>query len=135
VERPPVGDQELALLRFVAEQGPLSVGAVVESFGVEQGWARSTVLTVMERLRRKGYLVRRRVEGVFRYSSPLGEDELLRGVVRSFVTTTLGGSTSPFVGFLVERADVSDDELEQLQQLVRRLERRRGQGQPKEGQR
>ena len=46
-----IGDQELALLRYVAEEGPVTVGQAAEGFGAPRGLARSTVLTVMERLR------------------------------------------------------------------------------------
>jgi len=69
-----VGDQELALLRDVAETGPSTVGEVAERFGEPRGLARSTVLTMMERLRQKGHLEREQVEGVYRYErwSPRG---------------------------------------------------------------
>ncbi len=57
----PVGDQELVVLRWVAEHGPVTVGEVAEKFGEPQGLARSTILTVMERLRGKGHLLARTV--------------------------------------------------------------------------
>ncbi|HEY8021938.1 MAG TPA: BlaI/MecI/CopY family transcriptional regulator [Thermoanaerobaculia bacterium] len=120
-----IGDQELALLRYVAEAGPATVGEVAESFGAPRGLARSTVLTVMERLRRKGRLRRRKVGGVYRYASPVPASEVLRGVVQSFVETTLGGSMSPFVTFLSEVEEVSDAELAELEQIVARLGEKR----------
>lgn len=120
-----IGDQELALLRYVAEAGPVTVGQAVEGFGGPRGLARSTVLTVMERLRKKGRLRRRKAGGIFQYSSPLPAGEVLRGVVRSFVETTLGGSMSPFVTFLSEVEEVSDAELAELEQIVARLHEKR----------
>lgn len=116
-----IGDQELALLRHVAESGPASVGEATERFGEPRGLARSTVLTMMERLRQKGHLEREQVEGVYRYFSPVSSGDLLRGAVRSFVEKTLDGSVSPFVAYLTESADVSDRELVELEQLVSRL--------------
>jgi len=120
-----IGDQELALLRYVAEQGSATVAQAVEGFGAARGLARSTVLTMMERLRAKGHLERRRSGGVFRYSSPASSGELLRGAVRSFVEKTLDGSVSPFVGYLVESAEVSDEELAELERLVAKLQSQR----------
>jgi predicted transcriptional regulator len=116
-----IGDQELSLLRFVAEQGPISVGEVVERFGGPRGWARSTVLTVMERLRAKKRLSRRRVRGVYLYASRERTEALLSGVVRSFVETTLLGSVSPFVAYLSDVEQVSDAELVELERLVKKL--------------
>ena len=54
-----IGDQELALLHHIDECGHASVGEVAVGFGEPRGLARSTVLTMMERLRSKGYLKRR----------------------------------------------------------------------------
>ncbi|HXO21588.1 MAG TPA: BlaI/MecI/CopY family transcriptional regulator [Thermoanaerobaculia bacterium] len=117
-----IGDQELALLKYVAEAGAVTVGQAAEGFGAPRGLARSTVLTMMERLRAKRHLRRRRVDGVFQYTSPASPAELLTGVVKSFVETTLAGSVSPFVTYLTETAEVSDAELADLERLVARLQ-------------
>ena len=120
-----IGDQELALLRYVAEQGEATVGQAAEGFGSPRGLARSTVLTMMERLRGKGYLERRQTEGVFRYAARETDGELLHGVVHDFVERTLGGSVSPFVAYLTETEEVSDVELAELERLVARLQSRK----------
>jgi predicted transcriptional regulator len=120
-----IGDQELALLTFIAEHGSATVGEVAEQFGAPRGLARSTVLTMMERLRQKRRLTRRRVEGVYRYSSPNSRTDVLREVVADFVEKTLGGSLSPFAAYLTQRTDVSDEELAELKRLITDLQRQR----------
>lgn len=120
-----IGDQELAILQYVAEKGEVTVGQAVEEFGAARDLARSTVLTMMERLRAKGHLDRRQVEGVYRYFSPTPAGEVLQDVVRSFVERTLGGSVSPVVTYLTEKAEVSDEELAELEELVARLQSRK----------
>lgn len=121
-----VGERELALLRWVAEEGGATVGEAAEGFGVAGGLARSTVQTMLERLHEKGFLRRRRAQGVYRYAAAQGSGELLRGLVRSFVEGPLGGSLGPFVAYLVEEGGVSAEERAALEQLVERLEERRG---------
>lgn len=125
-----IGDQELALLRFVADQGGATVGEAAEAFGEPRGLARSTVLTMMERLRKKGHLTRRLAQGVYRYSSKAPASEVMRGVVRDFVRQTLDGSVAPFVAYLSEHAEVSETELAELEDLVARLQRRKTEEQP-----
>ena len=49
-----IGDQELALLQYIDEHAPATVGEVASGYGEARGLARSTVLTMMERLRAKG---------------------------------------------------------------------------------
>ena len=119
--RPTIGDQELALLHYLAEHEPASVGEVAAGFGEMRGLARSTVLTMMERLRAKGYLKRRQAQGIYRYSTATGPGEAMRSAVGQFVEKTLSGSVSPFVAWMAERGEVSDDELAELQALVKQL--------------
>jgi predicted transcriptional regulator len=121
MRRRSIGDQELALLHFVEQQGDISVGEVAARFGEARGLARSTVLTMMERLRAKGYLRRRRVDGLFRYGAAGGED-VMQGAVGAFVEKTLQGSVSPFVAWMSRRGAVSDEELAALKALVEKLQ-------------
>jgi predicted transcriptional regulator len=125
MSKAPLGAQELLLLRHIARGRPSTAGQVAESFGAEQSLARSTVLTMMERLRRKGYLTRRRVKGVFVYASSSRDEDVVREVVGSFVQRALEGSVSPFVAYLAQRAEISDEELAALERLVERLRSKR----------
>ena len=120
----PVGEQELRILKDLVERGPGSVGELQARYGEPRGLARSTVLTMMERLRRKGYLTRRREAGVYRYE-PRGGDQVLSGLVGRFVEKALGGSLSPFVAYLSDRETISEEELRELEQLLGRLRSRR----------
>ena len=44
-----IGEQELALLRHIADRGSATVGEAADEFGTARGLARSTVLTMMEK--------------------------------------------------------------------------------------
>lgn len=116
-----IGEQELALLRYIADRGAVSVADAVDTFGLERGLARSTVLTMMERLRKKGHLGRRLLDGVYRYRARASSADLLKGAVRHFVAGKLNGSLSPLVAYLAEAKDVSDEELRELEDIVARL--------------
>jgi predicted transcriptional regulator len=116
-----IGEQELALLRHIADADPATVGEVVDTFGRDRDLARSTVLTMMERLRKKGYLVRRLSDGVYRYRAHATSAELLQGAVERFVERHLGGSVSPFLAYLSDAGDLSDAELKELADVVERL--------------
>jgi predicted transcriptional regulator len=122
---PSIGDQELALLQYLADHESASVGEVAAGYGEPRGLARSTVLTMMERLRAKSYLKRRHVEGVYRYTTATGPGEAMNNAVGQFVEKTLSGSLSPFVAWMAERAQVSDTELAELEALVTQLQSRR----------
>ena len=120
----PTAAQELQFLRFVAGRGPVSSAGVAEELGASLGVTRSSVLTVLERLRRKGHLRRRRVDGIYLYSSVLPLDRLERASVGQFVERSLGGSVLPFAAWLSERVEVTDEELEELRAVVAKLRSR-----------
>jgi predicted transcriptional regulator len=125
MHRRPLGAQELEVLRFIAEHAPISVGEVAEQYGLPRGLARTTILTMMERLRRKGYLTRKRAERAYRYSPGIAQSDVLRGLVRDFVEKTLAGSVTPFVAYLAEAKGLSAEELAELRRLVEAMEEAR----------
>jgi predicted transcriptional regulator len=120
-----LGSSEIEILRYIGDHHPISVGETAEHVAQTTGQARTTVLTIMERLRWKGYLTRKHLGGVFRYSPKIPKHDLLRGLVKNFVDTTLGGSVSPFVAFLSEGGPISEEDMENLKRLVHDLESQR----------
>jgi predicted transcriptional regulator len=117
-----IGDQELALVRHIADRGSASVAEAVDEFGTSRGLARSTVLTMMERLRKKGYLSRQMADGVFRYRACASSADLLKNAVQRFVERSLDGSVSPFLAYLSEAPELSDRERQDLERIVARLD-------------
>lgn len=113
---------EWELLQYIVEHHPIAVREVTAQFALTHGYARTTVLTMMERLRGKGYLTRAKVGGVNRYSPSEPKTELMQGLVRDFVQKALGGSVSPFVAYLGKEARLNREELQELKQLVQEWE-------------
>jgi predicted transcriptional regulator len=119
-----LGDQELDLLRFVSDNEPITVADVAQKYGETGGLARTTVLTMMERLRKKGYLVRSKQDGAFLYQTVESTRQVMSEVVGNFVKNTLGGTVSPFIAFLTESQSLAPDEVDALRALLNKLERR-----------
>lgn len=124
-EKPSLGEQELQIWRFIAEHAPVPARDVAAEFAEQRGLARTTVLTVIERLRKKGYLSRRRRDGVFHYSPRVPPTEVVQNLVRHFVEKTLAGSVSPLVAYLGKSHPISGEELAELQRLVDDLKAQR----------
>jgi predicted transcriptional regulator len=121
-----LGPLETDILRYIGDHYPITVAEVAGHFGKTTGHALTTVLTIMDRLRKKGFLTRKKVEGVYRFSPKVPNQELLRNLVEDFVETTLGGSVSPFVAFLAEGGEISEDDLNLLKRLVRKAKGKGG---------
>ncbi len=116
-----LGEQESALLAWVAANAPAGVAQIVAGWGADNQLARTTVTTMLERLRAKGYLSRAKSGGAYAYAPQHEHETQLRGVVGRFVEKTLGGSLDPFVAYLNE-AELSATQKAQLRELVERLD-------------
>jgi predicted transcriptional regulator len=113
-----IGRAELEILNYIHDHHPVAVRQVADHVSATKGRTRTTVLNVMARLSRKGYLSRKQVGGVYHYSPRVPKADLLRRLVGEFVDSALAGSLSPFVAYLSRDAKLSDDDLRELKQLV-----------------
>ncbi|RYX86138.1 BlaI/MecI/CopY family transcriptional regulator [bacterium] len=121
MQKSKLGEKESALLAWVAANAPAGVAQIVADWGTSNGLARTTVTTMLERLRAKGYLQREKQGASFVWSPREEHGTQLRGVVGRFVERTLGGSLDPFVAYLSD-AKLSDGQKAQLRALVERLD-------------
>ena len=120
----PLGRLELDVLRYGLEHSPITVREAAEYFAKTSGQARTTILTVMERLRAKGYLTRRKLAGRHQYVPTVRKAEFLHRMVREFVNDVLGGTVSPFVAYLTQSSLLNEDEAKKLAELLKRIESR-----------
>jgi len=98
-QAPNLGDQEMQILSYVSEHSPTTVRDVALHFEKEKKLARTTIMTVMERLRKKGYLSRAKEDGIFKYAVKFEQEKVLNQKVSDFVQRTLGGSVSPLFSY------------------------------------
>jgi predicted transcriptional regulator len=126
--QPTIGKAELEILRFIHDHPGATVRDVAGHFSKTHGHVRTTVLNVMGRLCGKGFLTRRKIDGVFTYSAKQSKGDLFRRLVRDFVDTALGGSFSPFVAYLARDAKLTPQDVEDLRRLVRELDGHSGGG-------
>src|SRR5437773_12135424 len=119
MRKAPLGDLELDTLRYVIDNPGVTVGETVAAFGEPRGLARTTIATVLEHLRKKGYITREKGEdSIYRYSPRHTQKVVLRQLVEDFVEKTLGGSITPFVAYLDESGDLTEEEIAQLRRLA-----------------
>lgn len=123
---PSLGEQEMDILRYISEHSPIAVREVAYHFETEKNLARTTVLTVMERLRKKGFLSRAKVGGIFKYSAKFETGDVLSHKVSDFVERTLGGSVGPLFTYFMSSSNLSADEISQLKDLAAKLEQKKG---------
>ncbi len=117
-----IGQGELEVLQFIHDHHPATIRQVADHFAEKKGHVRTTILNVMERLRKKGFLVRKKVGGSYQYSPKERKADFFNSIVGDFVQRALGGSVSPFMAYLVQEAQLSHEEIKELKRLVADLD-------------
>ena len=120
-----LGELELEVLKTVWACGGCSVHEAAEAVGKKRKCARTTVLTVMQRLHAKGFLKREKVNGVYRYCATEERGKVRGGLVKQFVDKVMDGSATTLVSYLAE-SGVSSRELEEMRKVLDEVETRGG---------
>jgi predicted transcriptional regulator len=122
------GSLERRVMDIVWERGEASVRDVHAS--VDSGLAYTTVMTTLDRLYRKGALIRRKEGRAFLYSASAPREEMERSMLADLLGGVLAKSKRPLLSSLVDELSRRDlvllDELESLVREKRRELRRKG---------
>jgi predicted transcriptional regulator len=129
-QRQPMSDAERAVLRVLWDQGPLPVRAVLERL-TEQGleWSRSTVITLLQRLERKGYVASDRSGFAFVFRAAVSREEEMHARMQLLAGELCDGEALPLVLAFAQRHRFTADELARFRQMIESLEakdRKRG---------
>ena len=86
--------------------------------------ARNTILTLMDRLEKKGWLTRRADGQTHYYTAAARRAATLGGVVKRLVDSAFAGSAEDLVLALLEGRGVSADEARRIHELIDNAKKR-----------
>ena len=116
-----ISDAEMELLQLLWAASPLTAAELAETAPRERGWQLATVKTLLSRLVTKG-AVRAEADGRrFLYHPMIARDALAVEQAGRLVDRMFGGRVSPLVAQLAEQRDLTPDDLDALEALVRSL--------------
>lgn len=120
--RPGLSKGELEVARVVWELKQATVRAVYNQLAHVRDIDFTTVQTYLRRLEEKGYLNVRMEGRVRSYSPKVRPRTVIRETVNDLVDRLFAGNSMPLVRHLVEDNRFTDGEIEQLRELIDRLE-------------
>src|SRR5437763_6354749 len=115
---PPLSEAQLEIMQVVWEGGEVTVTDVWNVLARRRPVARNTVLTLMDRLEKKGWLKRRADGQTHYYSAAAPRAATLRRVVERLVDAAFAGSAEGLVLALLEGRGVSAEEARRIRQLI-----------------
>ncbi|HEY2252467.1 MAG TPA: BlaI/MecI/CopY family transcriptional regulator [Planctomycetaceae bacterium] len=126
-EFPQLSETQLEIMNVVWRAGEATVGEVWKALADRRKVARNTVLTLMERLEKKGWL-RRRADGhVYRYAAAAGREATLGKIVGRLVDTAFDGSAEGLMMALLDERGVTAAEAERIRAMIDKTKRSKSQ--------
>jgi BlaI family penicillinase repressor len=119
-----LGDLQLRILQSLWDRPDSSVAEVHAELKPERDLAYTTVATMLRKMEVRGLVTHREAGRSFLYRALVAADDVSRSVGKHLVDQLSGGSLIEAVSHLLTSREVSRDELNQLEKLVKEAKRR-----------
>ncbi len=126
--RPRISDAEWLVMRVLWTRSPATVNDVHVALEPATGWKLKTVMTLLNRLVKKGVLTFEKVGRAYHYTPRLKEADCVRAERRSFLQRVYGGALKPMLAHFLEEASLSTEEIDDLKRLLNKKDRERRRG-------
>lgn len=126
---PKIPDAEADVLTVLFDAGEATARTVRETLSKKRPMAHGTVVTLLRRLEDRGLVKRRKAdEGkAFVYRPTRAHARTFGPAVSALMQRAFGGKPAALVASLFETRPPSSDEIDELEALVERLRREKGQ--------
>ena len=115
---PRLSETQMALMDIVWRKGEATVTEVWKALPRGRRGARTTIMTLMARLAKKGWLRRRKVGNEYVYSPTIGRKKALGDVLSRLTEIAFSGSVESMVMSLVDARGISKEEAEHLRRII-----------------
>jgi BlaI family transcriptional regulator, penicillinase repressor len=119
---PTLTEQELEIMKIVWAREVASVRDVYEALLERRKIAYTTVMTMMKILEQKKYLLKTQEDRAYIYRPAKPKNQVIKGMVREFVNRVFNGSAEPLLVHLIEDRRLSEKDLEEIADMIRRKE-------------
>ena len=120
----PLSEAQLEVMNLIWARGEATVTEVWKVLSAQRPVARTTVLTVMDRLVKKGWLRRRAAGQQHFYSAARSRAATLGQLVDRLVDTAFAGSAEDLVVALLDGRGVTEDEAARIRNLIQQARRK-----------
>jgi predicted transcriptional regulator len=117
-----ISDAEVEILQQLWTEAPLSAQDIIERLEKAGNAHPKTIKTLINRLLNKGALKFKEENRKYLYFPAIKKQDFYRHRTESFLDKFFDGELSPLVSFFSSQKKLSDKQIEELKQLVQKLE-------------
>jgi BlaI family penicillinase repressor len=116
---PIISDAEWEIMAILWEKSPISAMEVIDALKDRRDWNPKTIRTLLGRLVKKRAIEYSAQGNRYFYRPRLTRDACVKMESRSFVSRVFGDAVGPMLVHFVRQANLSREEIEQLEKLLR----------------
>ena len=116
---------EWKLMECLWERGSVTGREAVDYLHAHAAWSRSTTLTMLRRMTEKGVIACvDHADGVKTYAPLVSRQQAAQRETHDFLSRVYHGSVSQMVSAVTEKQSLTQQEIEELYEILRRAEER-----------
>lgn len=124
--RLPLSDAEHEVLLSLWDHGAGTVREIQDRLtGQGQEWTRSTVITLLQRLERKGYVASDKSQFAFVFRAAVSREDVVHQRMTELADELSAGEAAPLVLAFAERHRFTAAEIEKFRQMIDQMEIKR----------
>ena len=117
-----LNNSEWCIMEALWHEQPKTLMQLVHEMKEKQGWSKSTTSTRLRRMQEKGYIRYEEGEKARLYYTELKREEVVLKETKSFLKRTYGGSIGMLVNTFAENNQLSEEDMEQLWEILHKAE-------------
>ncbi len=118
-------ESEWAILQKVWQLEPCTAPTIQEELQDEKEWAYTTVKTIMDRMTKKGLLKTQKIRNIYLYSSAVSKTQARKSEIARTLKRAFNGTFAPMMQFLIENDELTEQEYQQLTELIKKRKRKK----------
>lgn len=116
-----ISDAEHVVMEVLWDESPLTAQQVVERVAPSRDWTPNTVKTLLGRLLAKNVVGHEEEGRRYRYRPLVARDDYIAGESQRLIDRLFGGRLTPLVAHLAERDQLTAQEIDEIEALLREL--------------
>src|ERR1044072_9247451 len=117
-DRQPLTELQIAILRWLWENGELTAAQIWEQLYAERKLAQTTIATIVARLQRRRILARRTKDKQFVYRALITEADVQHSMVSELPERLFAGDVTALVSHLVSASDMTPGDLARVKKIL-----------------
>lgn len=114
-----VSESEIEVMKLLWENGKMTSTQIVEELLKTTQWKSKTILTLINRLVKKGAVNAEKERGkAFWYTANINEDEYKQEQSNSLINKLFNGSISLMMSNFVKSNNISNEDIEELKRIL-----------------